>query len=89
MHAKWEELSYELRTATKTRILTITPHFQKISKGWFDTGQYTVSEKGKPLGNIYMDLYTGGQTQWDGSKDEFTPQELRDIANHIAYMPVK
>jgi len=84
MHTKWEELSYELRTRAKTRSLTIIPHFEKISKGLVDTGQYAVSENGKLLGNIYVYLYTGGKIQWDGSNDEFTSEQLNDVANHIA-----
>jgi hypothetical protein len=88
MDEKWEELAYELTTGTGIRSLTITPHFQKVSRGWFDTGQYTISEKGKPLGNIYVDLYTGGKPQWDGSKDEFTYKQIHDIVSHIVFKDV-
>jgi hypothetical protein len=88
MDKKWDELAYELTTDIGTRSLKITPHFQKISTGWFDTGQYTIAEHGKPLGNVYVDLYTGGKPQWDGSKDEFTYQQIHDIVHHIRFKDV-
>ena len=88
MDKKWEELAYELTTDTGTRSLKITPHFQKISTGWFDTGQYTINEGGKPLGNIYVDLYTGGKPQWDGSRGEFTYQQIHDIVSFIVFKDV-
>lgn len=88
MDKKWEELAYELTTDTGTRSLMITPHFQKTSTGWFDTGKYTVAERGRQLGNIYVDLYTGRQPQWDGKRDEFTSQQLYDIVNHIIFKDV-
>ena len=78
----------ELTTDTGKRSFKVAPHFQKISTGWFDTGQYTVYEDGKPLGNIYVDLYTGGKLQWDGSKDEFTYQQMYDLVNQIAFKDV-
>jgi len=88
MDKKWEELAYELKTESGIRSLIITPHFQKISSGWFDTGQYTIAENGKVLGNVYVDLYTGGKPQWDGSKDEFTYAQIYDIVNHIVFKDV-
>jgi len=88
MDKKWDELAYELTTDTGTRALKITSHFQNTPTGWFDTGQYTINEAGKPLGSIYVDLYTGRKSQWDGNKDEFTDQQFYDIVNHIRFKDV-
>ena len=88
MDKKWEELAYELKTEKGTRSFKITPHFQKISTGWFDTGQYTVTENGKPLGNVYVDLYTGGKIQWDGSKDEFSYHQLHEMVSFIRFKDI-
>ena len=88
MDKKWEELACELTTDTGKRTFRVTPHFQKTSNGWFDSGQYTVYEGGKPLGNIYVDLYTGGKNQWDGSKDEFTSKQMHDLVNQIVFKDV-
>jgi hypothetical protein len=88
MDQKWVELGYVLVGPARTRSLVIKPHFQKVPGGWFDTGQYTLTEKGKLLGNLYMDVYTDGPLQWDGSKDEFSPKELEAIGNHIAFKDI-
>jgi hypothetical protein len=80
---KWEQLACESKTAKGIRSLIITPHFQKVPGGWFDTGQYTLTQNGKLLGNLYMDVYTGGPLQWDGSKNEFSAEELQAIAQYI------
>lgn len=88
MDEKWEELACELRTNKGVRSLKVTPHFQKLSKGWFDTGKYTISEDGKLLGNVYVDLYTGGKPQWDGSKDEFSSKEFYELVNQIVFKDV-
>jgi hypothetical protein len=88
MDQKWDELYYELTTGKGVRSLTITPHFQKIPGGWFHTGQYTITENGKLLGNLYMDVYTDGPLQWDGSKDEFISKELEAFACYISFKDV-
>ena len=88
MDNKREQLAYELETKTGTRSLKITPHFHRISTDWFDTGQYTITENGKPLGSIYVDLYTGAKPQWDGSKDDFTGEQIDQIVYHIVFKDI-
>lgn len=80
---KWLQLNYDLVSRGRTRSMEIKPFFQKVPGGWFDTGQYTIIEAGKPLGNLYVDVYTAGPLHWDGSKDEFDAGELEAIANFI------
>lgn len=88
MDQKWEELHQELTTGKGVRSLTVRPHFQKIPGGWFDSWQYTITECGKLLGNLYVDVYTNGPLQWDGSKDEFSPKELEAIAGRISFKDI-
>ena len=80
---KWQQLAYDLVDHGRSRSLEIRPYFQKVPGGWFDTGQYTITENEKPLGNLYVDVYTAGPLHWDGSKDEFKPGELEAIADFI------
>jgi hypothetical protein len=82
---KWEKLPYLLATPSGVRSLVLRSNFEPTENGWFDTGQYTVTEGGITLGDIYVDLYTDGGISWDGKPGEFSEEQLNAIVDHIVF----
>jgi hypothetical protein len=70
------------------RSLVLRSNFEPTEDGWFDTGQYTVTEYSVTLGDICVDLYTDGGISWNGKPGEFTEEQLDEIVDHIAFRDI-
>ncbi|WP_158991154.1 hypothetical protein [Mucilaginibacter sp. L196] len=80
----WKKLSYELKTPTGNRQLQIYSNFQKDDDEYLvDKGKYTVKENSIKLGDLHIDLYIGDGITWEGKPNEFTTDQLTEIANYI------
>jgi hypothetical protein len=82
---KWDKPPYLLETPSGVRSLVFRSNFEPTEDGWFDTGQYTVTEHGVTLGDIYVDIFTDGGISWNGKAGEFSDEHLEKIVDHILF----